>query len=571
MAHEKKAEGGYGCVYTPAFPCKEVVRPGPAISKMFRTPEALNLEYDLYTRLPFWRIRNKDNFYITEPEKCTVELKNRPAELCKNVPITSDFMVLNYPDGGDTLEKILTDAPSAAIYRSFYNQFNNVVFGLKLLNEKGIYHMDVKPPNIVRLDKQSKFKLIDFGLSKDEPIASPEYGRLWLPRYEALLQKYRDEIRRGIRSPLDKAYLDLRKTKVDRTTAGYYTFWPAELIFVNYPLPHPPEIKAKLIEHIQGHATHMSAELATLGFSVLTNYEQLYDEYIGLDPLEIYKKVDSWSLAINLAFIWSKVGVVPKSEVIREELKRLIGIIFGSSMVLNHRTRLTMSECEVEYKEFLNRAFPHSTAQSRGGPAAAPRAVVPSRVGPPPASATASRVGPAAAPRAIVPSRVGPPPASASRGGPRPVAPPLGAVRPSGPAKHGVNETGYGNPPAKRVKVQHVQAGKVQPVQRATPIESVLVRSKRFNTMFSVLSLAQLQSMAAAQPPNDIKDPLGRKMLREKILILTAHRDAEQLRNLKKTWEGMSLKQLAEAQPKKGVNDYTTKLSTYLAALRWKK
>jgi serine/threonine protein kinase len=375
-----KIDGGYGCVYIPAFPCKGLGDQSNSISKLFKFGDNLEKEFNKYTELNLQRLDPRNEYYIRGPVKCLVDVANKPTgrNVCAGTDIQTDFVTLNFPNGGATLMDV---APSAVSTWSFYNQFKNIIAGLRRLNDNSIFHADVKPPNIVRTDNRSNYKLIDFGLSRKitpgSPVRATEYGYIAHPTDDERLLAYRQTIAHLQSNSLTQeamrqitaAEQEYAKLKY-KCTIQYYEYWPVEVIFLNYPAPHPSELKRRLLAYIKNYVLFIRPKLFD-DYQYPTSeehYEFLYGEYCKLTPLEIFQKLDTWSVAVTLKFIHSKM--YESSNPLGVRLRGLIKDILGGSGVLLHKNRLTMTQCLTRYEAFMEQAFPRPAS---GAPVALPR------------------------------------------------------------------------------------------------------------------------------------------------------------------------------------------------------
>lgn len=201
---EAIASGGFGCVFRPALKCKNKKRSKNSISKLMTKKNALS-EYKEIIEL-----RNKLNkipdyeeyflvhdFYLCEPEKLdSSDLKNfekkcsaLPKENItkKNINRSLDkVLALNMPYGGIPVDDYVYQNISynQIIYlnNSLIRLLNN---GIIPMNEKHVYHCDIKDSNVL-VDKSSseiKTRLIDWGLSTEYiPFKESDFPSTWRNR-----------------------------------------------------------------------------------------------------------------------------------------------------------------------------------------------------------------------------------------------------------------------------------------------------------------------------------------------------------------------------------------------------
>ena len=157
-------EGTYGCAFTPALPCKQGKRrQSRTVGKIMKAKYA-DIELDMPTiieGIPGW----KRYFILQEKENCTVknfsEIRKTYERNCKVIQDTADSNLIQLisPYGGRTLY----DTPIDSSF-DFIENLKHVLEGVRLLNNQGICHYDIKDNNIL-VDAAGTFRLIDFGQS----------------------------------------------------------------------------------------------------------------------------------------------------------------------------------------------------------------------------------------------------------------------------------------------------------------------------------------------------------------------------------------------------------------------
>jgi serine/threonine protein kinase len=181
---EEIGYGRDGCVYEPGF-CRNKSSSHRYISKvMVRGRGKADREMDKYRQLDLSNLDPKMEYFISKPKLC--ELDATDSRLFESARRDQDcrlirppYVALNYINGGTDLHVILGDIRDSYDsdnhlpldkWNDYFFALKNIFVGLQLLHENGIYHMDVKPDNIVYDATQDppQFKLIDFGLSCTE-------------------------------------------------------------------------------------------------------------------------------------------------------------------------------------------------------------------------------------------------------------------------------------------------------------------------------------------------------------------------------------------------------------------
>ena len=186
------ASGGFGCVFTPALKCiGKNKRDEGKISKLMTNKHAKE-EYDEIQNINIKlnKIQNYkdyfliDDFSLCKPSKLTQsDLKNyrecdaliKESITSKNINSSLDkLLAINMPYGGITVENYVTNTNN---YRKLVETNNKLIDllenGIVKMNQKHIYHSDIKGSNILILthanDKNHnidmKVRLIDWSLT----------------------------------------------------------------------------------------------------------------------------------------------------------------------------------------------------------------------------------------------------------------------------------------------------------------------------------------------------------------------------------------------------------------------
>ena len=179
-------EGTYGCVHKPSLKCKDSpnISYDNKVSKLLLSTEAKKelKEYD--------NVRNADKnneYYLGVPENCDVDIRNvfnlKSIQKCKigseAIKNLSKYKLLIMGDGGINLEEYTrkmkewsVSEMSEELCEKFLLESLRLFHGLKVFEEHGLVHHDLKPQNIVYNDKTNRLNFIDFGLmaSRDKII-----------------------------------------------------------------------------------------------------------------------------------------------------------------------------------------------------------------------------------------------------------------------------------------------------------------------------------------------------------------------------------------------------------------
>jgi serine/threonine protein kinase len=174
------ASGAYGCGFIPALVCEgDQTRPENIFSKFMKNEDA-EVEWHIRSKVA---IIDPDQQYTVYPtHKCRIDpdklTETNDIDHCyqsllsninkKNIKksLTDNYTVLQIPIGGSPLDKInVTDATYISYFRSMRKLFN----GLTMMHSNDLYHLDIKPDNILALETSGdiyNIRYIDFGMSK---------------------------------------------------------------------------------------------------------------------------------------------------------------------------------------------------------------------------------------------------------------------------------------------------------------------------------------------------------------------------------------------------------------------
>ena len=201
---EAVGRGSYGCVFRPALKCRGFNEDlGKYVSKLMCNKEANQEMQEIDNIINIiYNIPNNKEYFIPNKEeqffKCNLEdidksnLKN--SNICVNFQRCSEsdklrdlfkdnfsddesiqwivnnkknLTIIQQPDGGEEFAKFIRkemknseDDEIKKISKILINLMKN---GIKLMNEEGLLHLDIKPENLVI--KDDKIRIIDWGLS----------------------------------------------------------------------------------------------------------------------------------------------------------------------------------------------------------------------------------------------------------------------------------------------------------------------------------------------------------------------------------------------------------------------
>jgi serine/threonine protein kinase len=170
-------EGTYGCVHKPPMKCKrENVITDPTIaSKLMEDEEARN------EMMEFKLVEDADTdklFHLGKPSICKVDntdSNKKAMTKCTNSSFRPEkidqYSLLLIKYGGLDLDKYgkkIKEFSMSAVHRrsveNFWLDISRVIYGLKIFNDRGVVHHDVKQQNIVYNEDTGRANFIDFGL-----------------------------------------------------------------------------------------------------------------------------------------------------------------------------------------------------------------------------------------------------------------------------------------------------------------------------------------------------------------------------------------------------------------------
>ena len=171
--------GSHGCALN--YCClKENCRSGATkITKIFFEKKDRDEELAIYNQLNLNAIKENTEmkYFIGDAVECSIEsdtISSKNLEKIANkLNITKDklnedynlFDGISYTDGGMSLIKYVLELKNITGYITLLDYLKNVFEGVKILHDNGIYHLDLKPDNIVigNVKDEETCRLIDFG------------------------------------------------------------------------------------------------------------------------------------------------------------------------------------------------------------------------------------------------------------------------------------------------------------------------------------------------------------------------------------------------------------------------
>jgi len=198
------ASGGFGCVFNPALKCKgSNKRESGKITKLMTEKHATS-EYEeingikekLDTIQNYQDYFLLNNFTICKPAKLSENDLKEFTKKCSALPKSDikksninekldKLMMINMPNGGFPVDDYLYENGSfKKIYLTHISLVNLLKKGIVPMNEKNVYHADIKDSNVLVDDKSElKTRLIDWGLSTQYvPFEKNPFPKTWRNR-----------------------------------------------------------------------------------------------------------------------------------------------------------------------------------------------------------------------------------------------------------------------------------------------------------------------------------------------------------------------------------------------------
>jgi len=162
-------EGAYGCVHKPSLKCKDA----PDMSYEGKLSKAMDVRHATVELKEYDVIDAADKelrYHLGKPEVCSPKKDAttiRAIDKCKYIKSKdiANIKLLIMKDGGLNLADYLYDIKDRTVeeIEMFLIELHRVILGVKVLNDNGIVHHDLKPQNIVYNPAEERMNFIDFG------------------------------------------------------------------------------------------------------------------------------------------------------------------------------------------------------------------------------------------------------------------------------------------------------------------------------------------------------------------------------------------------------------------------
>ncbi len=181
-------KGGYGCGFYPAITCLDPNKNRRAVvGKVFYDEDAADIEMTQAKILK--NIDPEQKFFLYPTDRCTISLETLLEEGMKCVKYMDDvhgelprsLEQLLMPNGGKTLSQYLRELTGPMTRVHALKLVRPLFYGVRLLQEHGMVHQDIKPPNIV-INDRNRIRLIDWGTAiQDMEMVYSDDNNMYLP------------------------------------------------------------------------------------------------------------------------------------------------------------------------------------------------------------------------------------------------------------------------------------------------------------------------------------------------------------------------------------------------------
>lgn len=161
--------GTYGCVYRPPLCSTPSMEEDHTYVGKVAVPSQVNTELEVADRLRESSIDWEIYFGILTGDSCPVEVTDSIRSACPPVKgVKAGQEIRSFPS--EYLGVPLNRYDGPITMQWLWHSFTHLLVGIDLLHSIDIYHMDIKPPNIV-VDDTETCRLIDFGIAFIHPTA----------------------------------------------------------------------------------------------------------------------------------------------------------------------------------------------------------------------------------------------------------------------------------------------------------------------------------------------------------------------------------------------------------------
>ena len=274
------SQGGFGCVFYPAFNCSgKVVTSNNIVSKL--QLDTFHAHNEVYIGSRIKQIPNYNLYFLPVISSCSIGiglLNKKYIEKCKIVSNKDpNYLLLELPYVKNiSFPELFLDLShtSRYLFLIFIETFRYLITSIEHLLKKNIVHYDLKEDNILYSVKYENPILIDFGIS----------------------------------IPMDKLNTSKLKEYFYVYAPDYY-IWPLEVHVINFLINKKDKLLLQDIEDmVETYVSHNSAlqifskefkrRYKIMCIDILKKYENVNKNIIIKELLTYYKTWDLYSLSI---------------------------------------------------------------------------------------------------------------------------------------------------------------------------------------------------------------------------------------------------------------------------------
>ena len=393
--------GAHGCALKYCCLEKQCISGINKITKIFFNTDERNEELEIYNKLNLNSLKGNETmqYFIGDADTCEIDITQIPnpeinlkkisnkLSIAKKLTITEEdlndkykvFNGISYTDGGFSLIKYVSSLKNIREYNILLNYLKNVFEGIQILHHNGIYHLDLKPDNIVigTVNNINTCRLIDFGDSfqskftkeykSKSKISGEEQKKLYKNNRTKLSERLNNKDRIGTLEYMSpEMYIlshktlrqELGKNKTNNVNSLRSTFIEGKI----------SNIENENIEPAAAYSTDIKnyiEKILQIDFlTEQTKYENIidgiktyYTQILTPETVRIkYIKSDIWSLGIILVFIYSqikKINYEPEKQDQKELILKNLKDLIVKLLIINPKDRPDAENSLKLYEDFL--------------------------------------------------------------------------------------------------------------------------------------------------------------------------------------------------------------------------
>ena len=374
--------GAHGCVLKYCCLQDECINGINKITKIFFNETDRNEEVETYKTINLNSIDKELQYFIGDAVSCDINIEkitdSNLIKIAEKMNTTTDelkenntvFNGISYTDGGLSLIKYIQKLTSIAEHIELLKYLKNVFDGIQILHSNGIYHLDLKPDNIVigEINNITTCRLIDFGDSfqseytKQTGISKTKQKQLLKNNRSKLSERLTNKDKIGTLEYMSPEMFilshktlrqELGKNNINIENKNRFIEGQQSEIDSNY-LPIVDDYSSNLKHYINNILRTNIIETRIDYFNII---EELKSDIKILTPETVrikYNKSDIWSLGIILVFIYSLMEQnIKEDQEQKESILNLLKTLILKLLIINPTKRPDASESVKLYNEFI--------------------------------------------------------------------------------------------------------------------------------------------------------------------------------------------------------------------------